>query len=625
MSRLATTITAVLMTAALTASAAQAAGWQHFSSPSMVPAAAPASTKQLLKQATTAFRQYTGTDLSPVLRQLAIRLPHLTGAERRQAQSLLARPTDGAADPQDSGYTSPEAAASPSCSAHFCVHWVDAAGDPDAPDPADGNGDGVPDYVDTTLSTAEQSYSVENGQLGWRAPKSDGKLGGSVGKVDIYLKQLGGTGIYGYSAPDPGQQNEGDNALFAYLVIDNDFQASEFPGYASPLTPLQVTLAHEYNHVLQFGYDFNQDTWFLESTAVWMEGKVFPAALDYLQYLRGWVQLTTQPLTTFNGTDPNDRHNLKVYGTAVWNKWLDEQFGPNVIRGAWESSLSTTPASFAVAAYDRSIRQHGGKGFADQFDRFAAATAEWQASNSGFPEGSLYPDVTRAGNVSVNGIAGSPKLNHTTYALFNIRPTTAPRIRLGMRAPMGTAAAVAIVGRTGASPGGSESVVLKELPKGGAGSVTIANPSQYARLTAVLINSDAKLTGKATPGTGDFIYSNDNQPYYARLSTDFKAPHIVRASPSPGRKGVSTRASVKITFSEGMVGVSAKSIQLIASNGRAVAAQVHFKPGSKTARLEPNGFLSRGRHYRVRIDSTVTDTSVNALSGPKSWSFTVTR
>ena len=88
---------------------------------------------------------------------------------------------------------------------------------------------------------------------------------------------------------------------------------------------------------------------------------------------------------------------------------------------------------------------------------------------------------------------------------------------------------------------------------------------------------------------------------------------------------MSTRANVKITFSEPMLGVSAKSLQLIAPNGRAVAAQVHFARGSKTATLEPNGFLSRGRRYRVRINSTVTDTSVNSLAGTKTWSFTVAR
>ncbi|MDX6562297.1 MAG: hypothetical protein QOD65_2111, partial [Gaiellales bacterium] len=93
--------------------------------------------------------------------------------------------------------------------------------------------------------------------------------------------------------------------------------------------------------------------------------------------------------------------------------------------------------------------------------------------------------------------------------------------------------------------------------------------------------------------------------------------------PSSGRKRVSTRASVKITFSEAMVGVNAKSLQLIAPNGHAVAAQVHFTRGSKNATLEPNGFLSRGRRYRVRINTTVTDTSVNPLAGTKSWSFTV--
>jgi len=186
-------------------------------------------------------------------------------------------------------------------------------------------------------------------QLGWREPKSDGTEGGSAGKVDIYLKQLGGTGIYGYAAPDPNQEIAADNSLYAYLVVDDDYVHAEFPQYASPNTPLEVTLAHEYNHVLQFGYDVAQDTWMFESTAVWMEGRVYPAAFDYLQYLPGWVQLTARPLTTFNGTDPNDRRNVKVYGTAVWNKWLDARYGPDVIRNAWEVSLQTDPRSFAVA------------------------------------------------------------------------------------------------------------------------------------------------------------------------------------------------------------------------------------------------------------------------------------
>jgi hypothetical protein len=622
MSRLVKTILAVLSAVAVALSAATAqAQVQQFASPPS-PTATATSTPQLLKQVRRALAQRSGPDVTPLLKELAARLPSLSGSERRQARSLLARPTDGTADPQQNGYTVPEAPGSPSCSAHFCVHWVGSG--EDAPDLADNNGNGLPDYVETTTTAAETSHSVENDQLRWPEPKSDGTEGGSTGKVDIYLKQLGGTGIYGYAAPDPTQHNDGNNSLYAYLVIDNDFQKSEFPQYASPATPLEVTLAHEYNHVLQFGIDFNQDTWMFESTAVWMEGKVYPAAFDYLQYLTGWVQLTSLPLTTFNGSNPNDRGNVKVYGTAVWNKWLDARYGPDVVRNAWETSLQTDPKSFAVAAYDRSIRQIGGRGFGDEFDRFAAATAEWQAQNSGFPEGSLYPDVVRAGNISVNGGGGTVRLNHTTYALINVRPTSAPRIQLGMTAPAGTDAALALVGRVGGVPGGEATVAIRELPKGGAGKLTIDNPSRFARLTAVLVNSDAQPIG-SSPITRDWRYARDKQLYYARLSTDFKAPRVTSVSPRSGEAGVSPRARIKVAFSEPVIGVTAKSLRLIASNGRTVRARLKFTAGSKTATLTPSRALGRARRYRVLVTRAVTDTAVNPLARAESWAFVTAR
>ena len=42
-----------------------------------------------------------------VLRDLAVRLPRLEGPERRRARRILARPTDGASDPQHQGYDVP--------------------------------------------------------------------------------------------------------------------------------------------------------------------------------------------------------------------------------------------------------------------------------------------------------------------------------------------------------------------------------------------------------------------------------------------------------------------------------------------------------------------------------------
>jgi hypothetical protein len=452
---------------------------------------APPSTR-VLRRAERAFEApSTGRrrDVSPLLRRLAEQLPHLRGAARRQAASLLARPSDRGADPQQNGWSAPEAPGSPACSTHYCIHWV--ASGRDAPDLTDGNGNGVPDWIETVAGAAETSFSVENGQLGWRTPKSDGTIGGGgAGRTDIYLSDIGGSGIYGYTAPDPHQQNtSGGHSMYAYMVIDNDFARAQFPQYQTPIDPLDVTVAHEYNHVLHFTYDAVEDTWMFESTAVWMEGKVFQPVFDYLQYLPGWSQLTVKPLTAFNGRDPNDRTNVKVYGSAVWNKWLDARYGPEVVRGAWEDSRSTQPQSFAPRAFDASIRQHGGRGFSDEFDRFATATAEWQAQNGGFPEGAFYPDVKRSGRLGANGRL-TIRLDHTAFELITLPKETTRQIRLTLRAPRGTSAALGLAGRTGGIPGGTATEAVRVLPSGGTATVTIPAGAHFDRLTAVLVNSD---------------------------------------------------------------------------------------------------------------------------------------
>jgi Bacterial Ig-like domain/Family of unknown function (DUF6055) len=579
------------------------------------PAADAQSTKTLLKRTKQALAPGgRPVEPTPLLRELAIRLPSLHGSERRQAHALLLRPTEGDSDPQGDGYTVSEG--TPYCTDHFCIHWVPST--PDAPPGADGDPTHIPDFVKTAGDSAENAYSVENVQLGWRSPKPDEGLGGND-KTDVYMKQLGGSGIYGYSVPDPTQQLSDDHTAFGYIVVDNDFQASEFPGYASPTVPLEVTLAHEYNHILQFNYDVIQDTWMLESTAVWMEGMVYPEAFDYLQYLPGWVQLTQLPLTTFS-TDPNDRNNVKVYGSAVWEKFIAARYGNDVVRRAWEDSINTDPASFAVAAFDLAIKQQGGSDFPSAFTTFAAATAEWQAANSGFPEGSHYLDVVRAGTANVNGPGGTLRINHTTYSLLSVPHTNVGKVKLGIMAPAGTNSGLALVGREGGVPGGTMSEVVKTLPRGGNGSVTIANPSRFARLTAVVINSDSKLSG-ASQLTGDWIYARDAQAYYARVTTDFKAPRVVRVSPKTRSRRVSRKTSVKVTFSEGMRGVSDRSVQLLASNGRVVGARVIFSNGSKTATLKPNKALSRNRFYKLRVTTAVTDTAVNPLARTFTSSF----
>ena len=544
--------------------------------------------------------QRPARDLTPLLIQLAGRLNTVTPEKRQRAARLLARPTDGGADPQQNGYTAPEAHGSPYCTAHFCIHWVSSG--PDAPSLADSNGNGVPDYAEQVAAVAENVYSVENGQLGWRPPKGDGRHGGGLNLTDIYLKNLGGTGIYGYTSPDPGQLSApgSGHSLYAYLVMDNSFDASKFPQYSSPLTPLEVTLAHEYNHVLQFNYDALEDTWMLESTAVWMEGRVYAAVHDYFQYLPAWTQLTRVPITTFDTLSSSNPVNVKVYGSSVWNKWLDARYGPTVVRGAWEASMHVRPASFAIASYDASIRAHGGRGFFDEFSRFAAATAEWQQPGSGFPDGPAYPDVQRVGALATDARSASLRLDHTAFADLDARASGTQPVKLIVSAPRGTASAFALVGR---GSGGVASA-LYELPHGGTAAVSLSDPAAYSRLTAVVVNADGSERGYSQ-SRADWAYRKNGQSYSVRLSSDFVAPLV--------RSIAGSRGAVRITFSKPVTGLSPASVVLFGPGGRRLRVRVRLTRGARTAVVTPAGRLRRSARYRLKLLGGITDTDLNPL------------
>src|SRR5688500_14627571 len=65
----------------------------------------------------------TGRELTLALARLAARYEALTPQGRREADRLLARPTDGAGDPQGDGWTVAEHSP-PFCTTNFCIHWV---------------------------------------------------------------------------------------------------------------------------------------------------------------------------------------------------------------------------------------------------------------------------------------------------------------------------------------------------------------------------------------------------------------------------------------------------------------------------------------------------------------------
>ena len=103
------------------------------------------------------------------------------------------------------------------------------------------------------------------------------------------------------------------------------------------LDPLQVTVAHEFFHAVQFAYDAFEDAWFMEGTASWMEDEVYTDVNDNLQYLADSpLRHPEEPL------DFGTQNYLGWYGSWVFFRFLEEyiadQPDPSIVRAAWEAA-----------------------------------------------------------------------------------------------------------------------------------------------------------------------------------------------------------------------------------------------------------------------------------------------
>ena len=592
-------------------------------------AAAPRANAAAQEQAQTVLEEAgdlqdgrgvrTGRELTDALRELSLSVRHLRGADRERALALLSRPDDqDALDiPSEDRFT-PGVPVSRECSENFCVHYVELGSDA-----------ATDAQAQVVLAEAEAVRAFENGTLAWREPRNDAPLGGSR-DVDIYLKELGERNLFGWAATDPEQDTQ---AQHSYLVLDNDFDPEQF-SQVPALDSLRVTLAHEYGHVLQYGYDVTADGWHYESSAVWLENRMYPALDDWLRFVYdgrsgpGWTSLTELPLTAFDHVQDQPR-NAKPYGSVVFNHFLTSRYGgagDALQRRTWELSDGLSRAS--TGAYDRAIREAGGSGLGTDFAAFSAAVAEWRIPQAGFALPAQLPDVERVGSLSADGAAVTSQMDHMTFALYDVPDTTAGRIRLTASFPAGTRSAIALVARRGSNGGGEVTTQLAELPSGGAGSVTLDDPHSYiaagGRITAVLVNTDATHGAEYSIQRGDWLWSRDNQAVAASVTSELNGPSVTERSPGPNATGVSTRGRVRVTFSRDVTGVDGQSFTLRAPGGGVVPATVVYAPASRTATLTPTREVADTTRYTVRLTGAIADGSAISLS-PTEWSFTTVK
>jgi hypothetical protein len=279
---------------------------------------------------------------------------------------------------------------------HFMIHYSVAPGDTDAVNPSDGNGNGTPDYVDNMMAVLEEVWNTEITAMGYVAPPPDGGFGGDS-KCDIFLLKLAPT-YYGLTVPEdtvgdnpnsPGIVEQ--NVTTSFLLLRNNY--NDFPEQTE-LQHLQVTIAHEFYHAIQHGYNAFEKPWMKEATAAWCEDEVFDNVNRNYYYLplwfaNPWISLDADPRTadiTYEG---------HWYGSWIFFRYISEHVGGrNTVRRIWERSRVAPRGAPErdFKAIEEALNEQG-TNFRDVFRLFTTANFVRTIPPYDYEEGANYPEI----------------------------------------------------------------------------------------------------------------------------------------------------------------------------------------------------------------------------------------
>ena len=471
------------------------------------------------------------TEITMTLRDLFRARSALTGADRRQADALLARPSDPGGD--DLGGSAkieyPAEGRRHWCPTNgvACIHWV-VTTDPSKPNrdaisTVDANKNGQPDYVDSVYATLKHVWDYETRTLGYRAPLGDGGTPGDAdnpdARLDIYLADLGSRGLYGYCAPD--ERAGSQRRLPGFCVLDNDFARSQYG--IEPLKALQVTVAHEFFHAIQFGYDVDEDAWMMEGTATWVEDEVYDSINDNVQFL------VESPLR-YPRTALDYSVGLHRYGSFLFFKYAAERFrDPRVVRQFWEAADAST-GRYSLQAIRAVVDARR-----TSWPAFFATFASWNTlPNGSYSERRSYPSPALTLNRTLSKRARSTgwksvALPHLSSSAIRVSPQRRlrPRSRLlvEVNAPDSSHGSFAIL-QTRFRTGAVAHRVIALNGRGDARLLTGFNRRRIASMIVVVSNTSTTMRdcGAISTGSGP-VYS-----CYGRGSFDNSDRFAVRVT-----------------------------------------------------------------------------------------------
>ncbi|SEC89492.1 hypothetical protein SAMN04489844_3205 [Nocardioides exalbidus] len=432
------------------------------------------------------------TDLTLAMRDLFVAKDSLRGADRASAERLLARPTTPPDDPDDPRdiYYGPDADLQTQCSASFCLHWVE-----------EGVHATTPAFAATAFDTIAHVANVY-AEAGFKRPLRDAGQEGDT-RMDFYLGDIDSVGALGYCRSDADGPVVG-SAWYAYCGFDNDYASTP---WLSPTAALQITVAHEYFHAVQFAYDAEDDGWLMESTATAMEDVLYTDVNDNAFFLN-YGQMGDPDYLGYPLAGPStslDTFDLNAYGNWGFWRFLTEKYDdttagvPNLVRQVWEALDTTrgTNTRFSLQAIDKVLAARG-TSTPEQYVAFADAN-QHPADSYGEAVAQAYPtapntlatlQLTRKKPVAAHRVT----LDHLTSATGEVLPFAGSRwltvaVDLGRSTPV---RAVVTVHRT---DGSTSTSYVRTTKQGHGVAVVPFSPTKVASVEVTLAHGGTRMTG----------------------------------------------------------------------------------------------------------------------------------
>lgn len=194
----------------------------------------------------------------------------------------------------------------------------------------EGEDASTPEYAQSVGDTLQAMLEAQVTRLGWAEPVRD-----DDGRYRAYVADangnLGYTKMVRIVFDNPNTANVREStAARTVFVIENDFAGIEKE--APPESLMRATVTHEFNHVVQYGYDAEEGLgWLYESSATWIETATVGADQDATDYTE--TDFAAPQLCWTTNTDGHD------YSQWTLLQSLADQYGEGIVVRLWENAV----------------------------------------------------------------------------------------------------------------------------------------------------------------------------------------------------------------------------------------------------------------------------------------------